>query len=298
MVDFIIDERGDVFQKGKLVCRTFDKKFQVITDQSEIKEKVLKKHPSFDGTYIRAFFAKGSWRLSTLHSIDAFQTVWKSKKSFGQLFEKHKKVEMLDSFLDQDYCYSFLLLDTEAENILPHFNDELFHVNTYDCKKKSFVDEKPIFSTILPSFTSCIGYVDRVDMGKGVQISRPQKGVTYYTDKIIYTQFFDYYIYWKKIVDEKTQEETFWLLMKKKDDLKMVTQFCEYFREEFFEKYKFFNEFVEDCNTEYFEKLERVPFYKEAQAASNTREYLAGLDISELNSILPVYKEFVKENTK
>lgn len=40
-----------------------------------------------EGTMLRVFFYKRQWRISTYRKLDAFESYWSGRKSFGQLFE-------------------------------------------------------------------------------------------------------------------------------------------------------------------------------------------------------------------
>jgi hypothetical protein len=64
-----------------------------------------------DGTNINAFYYKGSWNISTRSSIGA-EVSFNTEKTFKELFYEAIDFKLED--LNQDYCYSFVLMHPES----------------------------------------------------------------------------------------------------------------------------------------------------------------------------------------
>jgi hypothetical protein len=100
----------------KIVCYTFKK----CLDQDELPDNICKDdlyiETSLEGTLIRMYFYKNKWMYSTKKCIDASKSKWISDKNFFELFkdciinnENIKNIENLESILNKDYCYSFII---------------------------------------------------------------------------------------------------------------------------------------------------------------------------------------------
>ena len=290
---------GDIYINDKMVCHSYERPIPIL-DVTEIKERIVKKLPIFDGTIIRAYFTGSEWKLATMKK-DAFNSKWKSEKSFGELFEKHKPVEMLKSFLRKEYCYTFLLIDTECENYLTHTKDELFYINSFDCYNKKYVDCKPLFCISIPSLSESLGWVDRNETSKGIQIKRPQRGMIVFTKNNLYIQDFDYFKFWKNIIKNHSHIDTFWYLVKTREE-KFVKEFIDYYGKEYDEKYYYLMEFLNACNVEYdksieFENKQIGEYYKQfCLLSNNARKQILELPNSELEFIVKEFKSLVLKN--
>jgi hypothetical protein len=82
----------------------------------------------------------GVWYTSTNHKLDAYQSFWNSKRSFGEKFwdAVYKTTNMTkDEFcatLKQDYSYSFLLPNDHESRLVcrPTYSDQLFVTHVFD----------------------------------------------------------------------------------------------------------------------------------------------------------------------
>lgn len=63
-----------------------------------------------DGSVIRVWKSEEKWHVSTSRCIDAYESSWSSRKSFGTLFDEAvQAIGMNFSELDPDYTYFFIL---------------------------------------------------------------------------------------------------------------------------------------------------------------------------------------------
>lgn len=82
-------------------------------------------YKSEEGTLIRVFF-HDKWYVSTHRKLDAFNSRWSSKKTFGDIFkdslkkccEEYDPMEKLTSSLDKEKVYFFLIRNTDENRIV------------------------------------------------------------------------------------------------------------------------------------------------------------------------------------
>ena len=290
------ESNGDIFFNDKLVCHSYPAPIP-IDDVSQIKERVIKKTPTFDGTVIRAYYTT-EWKLATFKK-NAFESKWKSEKTFGELFEKHKPLAMLNSFLKKEYCYTFLLIDVECENFLAHTKNELFHISTFDVKTKKNIQEVPFFAQPMPSFSESMGWVDKESSSKGIRLERPQRGLMFYTKNNVYIQDFDYFKFWKNIVKDHSHNDTFWYLVRTRD-AKFVKEFCDMYGDKFASLHYYFEAFVELCCGDYDDALVTKTdtfkhYYRDASTKKMPRSWILSLHNTELNMLCSESKEIIEE---
>jgi len=81
-----------------------------------------------DGTVIRLFYIEEiGWKLCTNKCINAFNSYWTSKKSFGTMFEEMFE-ETLYDILDKEYTYVFIIRHKENRIVIKHEKNELIYV--------------------------------------------------------------------------------------------------------------------------------------------------------------------------
>lgn len=285
---------GDIYFNDELICHSY-KQIKTVNTISEIKEKIIKKKPAFDGTIIRAYY-NNEWKLATF-SMDAFKSKWKCEKSFGELFLKHKKIQDFDIFLKRNYCYTFLLLDSEVEYYLNNVNDELFHINTYDLKNEKYVDERPLFSSMYPTLHESFGWVDKLDSSKGIKFKRPQRGMIYYTKDNVYIEDFKTFKFWKNIIKNHSRNDTFWYLKRNKP--KLVGKFCDIYGNEYKSLDYYFEHYLKLCFNGFnesldFPSIEFRDYYKAASEKNEIELYILSHHNSELNKICNDFKIMVE----
>lgn len=85
-----------------------------------------------EGTALRLFFYKRQWRIATYRKLDAYESYWSSRKSFGELFEDAIREltslslnEFCQSYLHPHNQYMFLLQSTRANHIVCEGSDKL-----------------------------------------------------------------------------------------------------------------------------------------------------------------------------
>lgn len=94
-------------------------------------------HESFEGTFIKVFYAKEKWYISTHRKLDAYKSKWGSSTSFGEQFEKGLPLPLSDflSTLNTTYQYLFVVRSTRANRIVckpPASSSSLIvHVGTF-----------------------------------------------------------------------------------------------------------------------------------------------------------------------
>lgn len=287
-------ENGDIFIGNKLVCHSYPKPI-FIDGPAEIKERVLKRKPTFDGTIIRAYFTT-EWKLATMKK-NAFESKWKSTKSFGELFEKHIKLEKISSFLNKRFCYTFLLLDTECENYLTHVKDELFHVNTYNVLTEQYVmNEKPLFSETMPTTVECHGWVDRLKSKEGINFERPQRGMMFITKHQTYIQDFQHFTHWKNIIKGHSHMDTFWYLIRTRPTTSnIMVQFCEMYGEKYSKLLYDFQQMVELCcyewedENQFTDEFRRI--YNLAHDTKQPKEFFLNLSTNDLLSFIETFQK-------
>lgn len=106
--------------ESKMVCPSFGHLEEKKLDDVEDIEH-WRFFPSYEGTLVRLYYHKGSWRLSTHKKLSAFKSRWASRHSFGDIFIKNirdiyninlpedKIFEWLTNQLDRETIYFFLL---------------------------------------------------------------------------------------------------------------------------------------------------------------------------------------------
>lgn len=106
--------------ESKMVCPSFGHLEEKKLDDVEDIEH-WRFFPSYEGTLVRLYYHKGSWRLSTHKKLSAFKSRWASRHSFGDIFIKNirdiyninlpedKVFEWLTNQLDKGTIYFFLL---------------------------------------------------------------------------------------------------------------------------------------------------------------------------------------------
>ncbi len=228
---------GDIYknylysQNPKLVCSS-GAPFIKVSDRGKIVEKIIKTIPSYDATLLRVFFHKDRWYLSTRKHIDSFDKTWNpGKYTFGQLFEEFVKFDELDLHLDRVKSYSFLLLSSDIQNVLPNDTLELIHVYTYDSALNYFDPfpiNRPKFSG-LGTHTRMGGWLENLTIKKIINgeektkkivktvLSRPQRGFLFVGESgRIYQLDFKYFQLWESIIQNRPWKTVFYDLLKKK----------------------------------------------------------------------------------
>lgn len=150
--------RGVVFNKEKLIMQAFPYTIEHTQfDVDKIKEDVsfssCKFYDSHEGSLIRMFYFNNKWYTSTHRKLNAFNSKWGSKESFGSSFKKALDYEMtvnkelsnavpecggsiLERFqttLDTEKQYMFIVRHSHEHRIVcthPE-NPTVYHVGTF-----------------------------------------------------------------------------------------------------------------------------------------------------------------------
>jgi len=126
--------RSIVIDKNTLdvVCYTYDDIIynddakQILASLDQYDEKKIIIQECLEGTFIAVYNYQDQWYISTRRCIDANYSIWKSNKSHKQLFEEiiyqkyNMKIEEFYEKLNKDYCYYFVLVHHENQNIVDY----------------------------------------------------------------------------------------------------------------------------------------------------------------------------------
>ena len=125
----------------KIVCHTFEK---CIDDDSKIDEKIdidnLYVEYAFEGTLIRLFYYNDVWRISTKKCIDASKSKWLSNKNFMELFSECLNGLNIESNLNINNCYSFILTHPENKIFVNYTLPQLIHISSRDMTTLQEID--------------------------------------------------------------------------------------------------------------------------------------------------------------
>lgn len=126
--EYLKEVRGVVLDKeGKIVMQSFPFTPEYTEENiNEILSEEMKYtfYPALEGTILRLFFYQTKWYLSTHKKLNAFQSKWGCRKSFGSIFEdcvKEVKNLTLSEFyetLDKSKKYIFLVRNTMENRIV------------------------------------------------------------------------------------------------------------------------------------------------------------------------------------
>lgn len=158
--DFVKKCRGVIFNKNKLVLRSFP----YTPEFSDINVNNIREilgdnfencsfYDSHEGALLRVFNFEGKWYTSTHRKLDASKSKWASRHSFGDYFRNALEHEVtinkefqdslpegdlsiIDKFystLDINKQYMFLVLNTRDNRIVcePQYGSKLYHVGTF-----------------------------------------------------------------------------------------------------------------------------------------------------------------------
>ena len=189
--------RGIIYRKDldqtKLICKTFPYTQEFNVNQKDEIEQYLEKgewkfYPSYEGTIIRIVndVDNGNRFIATHKKINAFDSRWGSKKSFGQLFQESiqehylnsNNIELFNIFetflssLASDKHHTFLLCSNLDTRMVASRDSEVFYVGSFDARTNNFLgfteDVKPFCSVIteletVKNLDDVVNYVDDIN---------------------------------------------------------------------------------------------------------------------------------------
>ena len=135
--------RGTIFEGDTMIYRGFPYTEELTQhDIGKIKQYELEKLRacwSYEGTLLKFLHhPTRGWYITTHRKLDAFQSRWVSRKTFGELFKDALLKYDLDydnflSLLDITKRYHFILLSNSDTRIVtrPEFNEELMYLVLY-----------------------------------------------------------------------------------------------------------------------------------------------------------------------
>lgn len=132
----------------KIICYTFKK----CLDQHELPDNISKDdlyvETSLEGTLIRMYFYENKWMYSTKKCINASKSKWLSDKNFFELFkdcimnnENIKNIENLETILNKNYCYSFIITHPENCIVTNYIIPVAIHISTRDMNNLNEINE-------------------------------------------------------------------------------------------------------------------------------------------------------------
>jgi hypothetical protein len=163
-IPFVNECNGIILEKNtfKIMCYTFTKckDTEIISDNIDLESLYYEK--ALEGTLIRLFFYENKWIISSKKCIDAAKTRWLSDKSFAQLFEECVQSYTFVHNLNQNYCYSFVIMHHENKIIVNYTNPSACHISTRDLdtlkeidvnigvpkSEKTYIDKKNMYNLI------------------------------------------------------------------------------------------------------------------------------------------------------
>ena len=114
--------------------------YTTVTIPDDVKKNINKNIKKFryfyslEGTLLRLYYndVNDKWYISTHKKIDASNSRWGSKYTYGQLFNKVLPPNFYDT-LDKTFVYMFILTPNEDNRIVcKTYLNNIFHVATYD----------------------------------------------------------------------------------------------------------------------------------------------------------------------
>lgn len=148
--------RGIVFNGENVVMKAFPYTEEYVFDDKENIERIFNKrikiYDAYEGALIRMFYYKTKWYITTHRKLNAFESKWASKQSFGTCFKQalyqeiknNKKLseklsgeerilEKFQNTLNKDNQYMFVVRNTQYNRIvcIPPETPSLFHVGTF-----------------------------------------------------------------------------------------------------------------------------------------------------------------------
>ena len=157
--------RGLIYKNNKPFIKSFGytPEYTTETIDQETKDYIisnfssLRFYYSLEGTLLRFYWndVNDKWYISTHRKLDARNSRWGSKQTFGEIIDSILPPNFYDS-LNKDYCYLFILTPNQENRIVCNvYLNNLFHVGTYD---KEFIlsydIDIPVKKPVELSFTS------------------------------------------------------------------------------------------------------------------------------------------------
>lgn len=158
--------RGVVLEDEKIVMKAFPYTEEFVLNDKENVERIFKEgikvYDAYEGALIRMFYNKTKWYITTHRKLNAFESKWASKQSFGTcfkqaLYEEIKNnnklstklkgeqtfLEKFQNILDKKNQYMFIVRNTQYNRIvcIPPELPSLFHVGTFVNDKLNLEDD-------------------------------------------------------------------------------------------------------------------------------------------------------------
>ena len=158
--------RGVVLEDEKIVMKAFPYTEEFGLNDKENVERIFKEgikvYDAYEGALIRMFYNKTKWYITTHRKLNAFESKWASKQSFGTCFKQalceeiknnnklstklkgeETFLEQFQNLLDKNNQYMFIVRNTQYNRIvcIPPESPSLFHVGTFVNDKLNLEDD-------------------------------------------------------------------------------------------------------------------------------------------------------------
>ena len=100
--------------------------FEEFKNKVNFKDLVIEK--ALDGTMLNLYFYNDKWNISTKFCTNAFESKFRSNKTFGQLLSEVIDINSLK--LDNKFSYSVLLQHTDNRIVSPLTENKVFHLES------------------------------------------------------------------------------------------------------------------------------------------------------------------------
>ena len=94
--------------------------------------KDSKYYESYEGTNINVYYYNNKWFYSTKRNIDMYQSYYNNLKSHGNMFDEIINKIELESLLNKDYTYQFIMIHDDNNNILKYNDNRLILLSVRD----------------------------------------------------------------------------------------------------------------------------------------------------------------------
>ena len=134
---------GIILEKNtfKIICYSFNKCLEETGIDQGLFNSTLYAEPSYEGTLMRAYNYNNEWILSTKKMINSKRAKWISTKSFNELFYEILGNNNIFEHMDNNKCYSFILVHNENNVVIKYPENAIIHVSTYDLLNQKEVEE-------------------------------------------------------------------------------------------------------------------------------------------------------------
>ncbi len=128
--NFIRCSRGVIIDTNtkKIVNYSFDGDVDLDTFKNNVSWDNLVIEPVLDGSMLNLYYHNNKWNISTKFCTNAYESKFRSNKSFGCLLDDVIDISKLN--LDTSFSYSILLQHTENRIVTPITENKVFYLES------------------------------------------------------------------------------------------------------------------------------------------------------------------------